>query len=161
MGQDQISLVSGKPKLILLPLTVILKATINYVITDLSNENVIQIIWLPHSVSPNVLLFSLFYIWRDSRKYLRDTAVVLLAAKLCRTLCKPMNCSPPGSSVHGTSQARILDWIAISFSKGSSRSRSQTHVSWINRWTLYGGSQQESPIWKTEEPYSQPGAQGR
>ena len=36
------------------------------------------------------------------------------------TLCDPMNCSPPGSSVHGISQARILGWVAISFSRGSS-----------------------------------------
>ena len=39
------------------------------------------------------------------------------------TLCDPMDCSPLGSSVHGTFQARILEWIAISFSKGSSQSK--------------------------------------
>ena len=44
-----------------------------------------------------------------------------LAAHLRPTLCDPMDCSPPGSSVHVTSQARILEWVAISFSKGSSR----------------------------------------
>ena len=44
-------------------------------------------------------------------------------AKLCPTLCDPMDCSPPGSSVHGISQARILDWVAISSSRGSSRPR--------------------------------------
>ena len=38
----------------------------------------------------------------------------------CLTVCDPMDCSPPGSSVHGTSQARILEWVAISSSKGSS-----------------------------------------
>ena len=36
-------------------------------------------------------------------------------------LCNPVDCSPPGSSVHGILQARILEWVAISFSKGSSR----------------------------------------
>ena len=41
----------------------------------------------------------------------------------CLTLCDPMNCSLPGSSVHGTFQAGILDWFAISFSRGSSRPR--------------------------------------
>ena len=40
-----------------------------------------------------------------------------------------MHCSPPGSSVHGSSQARILEWAAISFSRGSSWPRDQTHVS--------------------------------
>ena len=38
-----------------------------------------------------------------------------LVAKLCPTLCDPMNCSPTGSSVHGISQAKILEWIAMSF----------------------------------------------
>ena len=44
---------------------------------------------------------------------------------LCQTLCDLMNYSPPGSSVHGISQARILDWVAISFSRGYSWSRDQ------------------------------------
>ena len=39
---------------------------------------------------------------------------------LCLTLCDPMDCSPPGSSVHGILQARILEWVAIPFSRGSS-----------------------------------------
>ena len=38
-----------------------------------------------------------------------------LVTKSCLTLCNPMNCSPPGSSVHGISQARILNWVSISF----------------------------------------------
>ena len=42
-----------------------------------------------------------------------------LVAKLCLTLCNPMDCSPPGSSVHGISQARILEWVSIPFSRGS------------------------------------------
>ena len=45
--------------------------------------------------------------------------------------CDPMDCSPSGSSVHGISQARILECIAISFSRGSSRPRGQTCVSCI------------------------------
>ena len=40
-------------------------------------------------------------------------------AQLCSTLCDPMDCSPPGSSVHGIFQARILEWRAIPFSKKS------------------------------------------
>ena len=43
----------------------------------------------------------------------------------------PVDCSPPSSSVHGILQARILEWVAISFSRGSSRSRDQTQVSHI------------------------------
>ena len=52
-------------------------------------------------------------------------------AQSCPTLCDPMNCSPSGSSVHGIFQARMLEWIAISFSRGSSRPRNQTRVSRI------------------------------
>ena len=52
-------------------------------------------------------------------------------AQSCLTLCDPMDCSPPASSVHGIFQARILEWVAISFSRGSSRPRGQTWVSCI------------------------------
>ena len=45
------------------------------------------------------------------------------------TLCDSMNCSPPGSSVHGILQARILEWVTIPFSRGSSWSRDQTRIS--------------------------------
>ena len=41
-------------------------------------------------------------------------------AQSCPTLCDPMDCSPPGSSVHGIFQARVLEWVAISFSRRSS-----------------------------------------
>ena len=51
-----------------------------------------------------------------------------LKTKSCLTLCGPMDCSPPGSSVHGILQARILEWVAISFSTGSSRPRDQIEV---------------------------------
>ena len=43
----------------------------------------------------------------------------VLVTQLCMTLCNPRDCSPPGSSVHGISQARILEWVAIPFSRGS------------------------------------------
>ena len=46
--------------------------------------------------------------------------VCVLVTQSCPTLCGPMDCSPPGSSVHGISQARTLEWVAISFSRGSS-----------------------------------------
>ena len=49
----------------------------------------------------------------------------------------PMDCSPPGSSVHGIFQARILEWVAISSSRGSSPPRDRTHVSFIGRRILY------------------------
>ena len=46
-------------------------------------------------------------------------------------VCDPIDSSPPGFSVHGIFQARILEWVAISFSRGSSQPRDQTHVSCI------------------------------
>ena len=49
----------------------------------------------------------------------------------CTTLCDPMDCSPPGSSIHGILQARILEWVSISFSRGSSQPRDRTQVSRI------------------------------
>ena len=51
--------------------------------------------------------------------------------------CDPMDCSPPDSSVHGILQARILEWIAISFSRGSSQPRDRTHISCVGRQILY------------------------
>ena len=51
-----------------------------------------------------------------------------MRAQLCPTLCDPMDCSPPGSSVRGIFQARVLEWVAISFSRGSSRPRDLTWV---------------------------------
>ena len=48
---------------------------------------------------------------------------IKLVAQSCLTLCDPMNYSPPGSSVHGILQARILEWVAIPFSRGSSQPR--------------------------------------
>ena len=57
-------------------------------------------------------------------------------AQSCPTLCDPVDCSPPGSSVHGILQARVLEWVAISFSRGSSQPRDQTHVLLHCRKTL-------------------------
>ena len=50
-------------------------------------------------------------------------------AQSCLILCDPMDCSPPGSSVHGILQARVLEWVAVSYSRGSSQPRGQTLVS--------------------------------
>src|SRR5574340_309044 len=49
----------------------------------------------------------------------------------CPTLWDPMDCSLPGSSVHGIFQARVLEWVAISFSRGSYQLRDRTRVSCI------------------------------
>ena len=54
-----------------------------------------------------------------------------LVAQSCLTVCNPMDCSPPGSSVHGILQTRILEWVAIPFSRGCSWLRSRTLFSCI------------------------------
>ena len=57
--------------------------------------------------------------------------VKVLVTQSCPTLRDPMDCSLPGSSVHGILQARILEWIAIPFSRGSSRPSNWTYISCI------------------------------
>ena len=57
----------------------------------------------------------------------------VLVAQSCSTHCNPIGYSPPGSSVHGILQARIVEWAAIPFSRGSSRPRDQKWVSCIAR----------------------------
>ena len=64
----------------------------------------------------------------------------VLVTQSCPTLCDPMDCRLPGSSVHGILQTRILEWIAISSSRGSSQPRDQTRISsifCIGRQVLY------------------------
>ena len=66
--------------------------------------------------------------------------------QLCPTLCDPMDCSLQGYSVHWIFQTRVLEWVAISFSRGSSQPRDQTQVSCIaGRQTLYHLGHQGSP----------------
>ena len=62
-----------------------------------------------------------------------------LVTQSCPTFCDPMDCSLPGSSVHGIFQARILEWVAISFFRGSSWPRDPTWVSHIagRRFTVW------------------------
>ena len=70
-------------------------------------------------------------------------------AQSCPTLCDPVGCSPPGSSVHGISQASILEWVAISFSRGSSRSKDWTHISCIS--CLAGGFFTTGATWEAHD----------
>ena len=59
----------------------------------------------------------------------KSRSVKVNVAQSCQALCDPMDGSPPGSSVHGILQVRILEWVAISFSRGSSLPRDRTQVS--------------------------------
>ena len=69
-----------------------------------------------------------------------SSVCVCSVTQSCPTLCDPMDCGPPDSSVHGILQTRIQEQVAISSSRGSSRPRDQTHVSYVScigRWVLY------------------------
>ena len=73
--------------------------------------------------------------WMPSRGMKSESEV----AQWCLTLCDPMDCSLPGSSVHGIFQARVLEWISTSFSRGSSQPRDRTWISHIvdRRFTVW------------------------
>ena len=64
----------------------------------------------------------------------------------CPTLCDPVDCSLPGSSVYGIFQARVLEWVAIAFFRRSTWPRGWTHLSCIYRWILYYCTTWEAPF---------------
>ena len=89
--------------------------------------------------------------WQTKKGFQRSTWWVVRTgegevAQSCPTLCDPMDCSLPGFSIHEILQARILEWVAISFSRRSSWPRNWTQVSHIvaRRFT----------IWATREIHS-------
>ena len=75
---------------------------------------------LQHHSSKASTFYSIFY-----------NCVCLLVAQSCPTLCESMDYSPPGSSVYGILQAKILEWVAMPFSRGYARPRDSTQVSCI------------------------------
>ena len=88
-------------------------------------------------------------ILHNQRRFPKETLLSLKeseseVAQSCPTLCDPVDCSLPGSSVHGILQARILEWVAISFSRGSSRPRDRTRVSLI--------ADRRFTVWAAREP---------
>ena len=70
----------------------------------------------------SLFFFVFFFLRKESES---------LVTQLCPTFCDPMDCRLPGSSFHGLFQAGVLEWVAISFSRGSRRHRDQTWVSHI------------------------------
>ena len=80
----------------------------------------------------------------------RDQTLIFWSevARLCPTHCDPMDCSPPGSSVQGIFQARVLEWVVISFSRGSSQPRDRTRVSHIagRRFTIWATREAERRV---------------
>ena len=107
-----------------------------------------QVTWMGDKlfILPSKLLFSctilLFGGWKGV--FHSEYMLLLLFNYSVMSDCDPMDCSPPGFSVL---QARILEWVAISFSRGSSQPRDRTYVSCIGRWILYQ--------WATREAHSE------
>ena len=101
------------------------------------------------SIFPSIESFPMSWLFASSGQSIRalDSASASVlpmnqsissGAQSCLTLCDPIDCSPPGSSIHGIFQARVLEWVAISFSRGSSKPRDRTRVSHIvgRRFTI-------------------------
>ena len=82
--------------------------------------------YLPNSIPYLTDSYSLF-----PSSYLTKDKVHAKSFQSCQTLRYPMDCSPPGSPLHGILQARILEWFVVPFSRGCSQSRDQTHVSYV------------------------------
>ena len=109
-----------------------------------ANPSSQEMLWTSLSVSLTLLLFLLHPIFllptaKGNRRIppslslalLEAEKVKVLVAQPCPTLYNRMDCSPPGSPVHEILQARILEWVAIPFSKGSSQPSDQTWISCI------------------------------
>ena len=87
------------------------------------------------SIFRSILLAAVKYVVQyyplQSPRWTLHLYAYVLVTQSCLTLCDPMDCSPPGCSVHGILQARILEWVAMPSSRGSSQPRYQTQVSRI------------------------------
>ena len=86
-------------------------------------------------VSPSLNTF----LWKSS-----ITVVVQLLSHV-QLFYNPTGCSPPGSSVHGILQAKALEWVAISFSRGSSWPRNGTHIFYTGKWIFYHWATRKAP----------------
>ena len=100
-----------------------------------------------------LLIFSQFFSYWVLQVLYIDRIKWSEVTQLCLTLCNPMDCNLPGSAVCGIFQARVLEWVAISFSKGSSWPRNRTQVSCIagRRFTVW--ATREASIYRILTPY--------
>ena len=97
--------------------------------TGVGSHFLLQEIFPTQGLNPHLLHWQV-----DSLPLSHQESLSKLYTKLlqpCPTLCDPMGCSSPGSSVHGICQARVLEWVVISSTRGSSQPRDQTRVSRI------------------------------
>ena len=105
--------------------------------TPFSMKNNFSWLWTKYLVC-SVPIFRFYSIVKETNKLAWQrpeprgiSKVKVKVAQLCSTFCNPMDCSPPGSSVHRILQPRILEWVTVPFSMGSSQPRDQTQVSSI------------------------------
>ena len=92
-------------------------------------------------------------VW-NARQTLNFVCACSPMLRQCLTFCNPKDCSPPDFSLCGISQARTLEWVTTSSSRGSSQPRDQTCVSYIGKWILYHWATQEAPRWWYKQPTS-------
>ena len=83
--------------------------------------------------------------WQVCSLPLASSGKPAMCAQSCPTLCDPMDCSLPGSSVHGISQARTLEWVIMPYSRGSSPPGIESFISCISRQIPYHLSHLGSP----------------
>ena len=88
--------------------------------------------WPPLTTASCTRPFSIHQVWQPKMSLGVRACMHAKSLQLCPTLFDPLDRSPLGASVHGILQARILEWVAISSSRGSSRSRDRTRVSYIS-----------------------------
>ena len=97
---------------------------------------------------PHLKMLYSFFVLHLKARFL--AYVVCSVAQSCLILCYPTDCSLPVSSVHGIFEARILEWVTISYSRVSSQPKYQAHISWIScfvKWILYHCATCEAPMW--------------
>ena len=109
---------------------------------ELIKNNLYDIIKRKTKVWNNMILLVLFIFFKEGieRNTFRGACLCPKSLQSCPTLCNFVDCSLPGSSVHGILQARILEWVAMPSSRGSSQPRDQARVScisYIDRQVLY------------------------
>ena len=103
--------------------------------------------WLNNALSllPSLYLFSIPLLYEEC------VHACILSHFSHVWFCDPMDHNPPGYSVHGILQARILEWVAVSSSRASSQPRDQTRVSYVScmgRQGLYHWCQLGNPVWE-------------
>ena len=117
-------------------------------IINLSPVSLAPVKFFLHSEAIDIILklkFLTLYLTTTSYKSKSHSSTPREVVQSCPTLCNPMDCSLSGSSVHGIFKARVLEWVAISYSRGSSRPRDWTRVSHIVGRRFYCLSHQGSP----------------